>query len=219
MGPWNPHQPDEVPPRNRRDSRVTEVKSRLARAARRARATTTGMVPLLWVTALPAVSRCEIRAPVALHWRVPRADIAKLVEVLLRPVGHPETLALGPPLLLSRGCGRQRGRVGHARQWKNHSSLPGLGRPARRACLCGGASTSPQLVPSMSSTVSLGFCDSSHGVPRTLKEAGCRRSGRWMRCCAGDGGAGPFGSGGPPRSPCRRRPQTTPSCCGQEPWW
>ena len=25
------------------------------------------------------------------------------------------------------------------------------------------------------------------------------------------------GSGGPPRSPCRRRPQTTPSCCGQEP--
>ena len=25
--------------------------------------------------------------------------------------------------------------------------------------------------------------------------------------------------GGPPRSSCRRRPQTTPSCCGQEPWW
>src|SRR5688500_16975636 len=35
-----------------------------------------------------------------LHWHVPRADIAKVVEVLLRPVGHPETLALGPPLLV-----------------------------------------------------------------------------------------------------------------------
>src|SRR5919198_1324893 len=30
-----------------------------------------------------------------LHWRVPRADIAKLVEALLHPLGHPETLALG----------------------------------------------------------------------------------------------------------------------------
>jgi hypothetical protein len=60
---------------------------------------------------------------------------------------------------------------------------------------------------------------SSMGVPRTLKEAGCRRSGRWMRCCAGDGGAGCCWPGGPPRPPCRRRPQTTASCCGQEPWW
>ncbi len=25
-------------------------------------------------------------------------------------------------------------------------------------------------------------------------------------------------AGGPPRSPCRERPQTAPSCCGQEPW-
>src|ERR1039458_2269122 len=24
---------------------------------------------------------------------------------------------------------------------------------------------------------------------------------------------------GPPGSPCRRRSQTTASCCGQEPWW
>jgi hypothetical protein len=61
--------------------------------------------------------------------------------------------------------------------------------------------------------------DSSNGVPRTLNEAGCRRSGRWMRCCAGDGGAGRWCPGGPPRPLCRRRPQTTPSCCGQEPWW
>ena len=27
----------------------------------------------------------------------------------------------------------------------------------------------------------------------------------------------PFGAGGPPRPSCRGRPQTTPSCCGQEP--
>jgi hypothetical protein len=53
---------------------------------------------------------------------------------------------------------------------------------------------------------------------RTLKEAGCRRSSRWMRCCGRDGGAGLW-SGGLPRSLCRRRRQTIPSCCGQEPWW
>ena len=71
-----------------------------------------------------------------------------------------------------------------------------------------------------------GWCGRGQGEPglypirtRTLKEAGCRRPSRWMRCCTRDGGAGPVWAGGPPRSPCRRRPQTTPSCCGQEPWW
>src|SRR5437899_11453468 len=28
---------------------------------------------------------------------------------------------------------------------------------------------------------------------RTKKEAGCRRSSRWKRCCVRDGGAGPAG--------------------------
>jgi hypothetical protein len=36
----------------------------------------------------------------------------------------------------------------------------------------------------------------------------------------GSGGEpGPVGPGGPPRPLCRRRPQTTVSCCGKEPWW
>ena len=38
-----------------------------------------------------------------------------------------------------------------------------------------------------------------------------------VRCCAGDGGAGPHRAGGPPRPPCRGRPQTAPRCAGQEP--
>ena len=38
-----------------------------------------------------------------------------------------------------------------------------------------------------------------------------------VRCCAGDGGAGPNRAGGPPRPPCRGRPQTAPRCAGQEP--
>jgi ketosteroid isomerase-like protein len=50
------------------------------------------------------------------------------------------------------------------------------------------------------------------------KEARCRRSDHRMRCCIGDGGAGRL-AGGPPRPPCRGRPQTAPNCCGQEPWW
>jgi group II intron reverse transcriptase/maturase len=54
-------------------------------------------------------------------------------------------------------------------------------------------------------------------VPRTQRRARCRRT-PLMRCCTGDGGAGRL-SGGPPRSPCRGRPQTTASCAGQEPGW
>ncbi|MEA2232905.1 MAG: RNA-directed polymerase [Solirubrobacteraceae bacterium] len=54
-------------------------------------------------------------------------------------------------------------------------------------------------------------------VPRTLKEDRCRRRYRRMRCCMRDEGAGPCGFGGPSRSPCRGRSQTTARCAGQEP--
>jgi hypothetical protein len=54
-------------------------------------------------------------------------------------------------------------------------------------------------------------------VPRTLKEDRCRRRYRRMRCCTRDEGAGPGWPGGPSRSPCRGRSQTTARCAGQEP--
>ena len=45
-------------------------------------------------------------------------------------------------------------------------------------------------------------------VPRTQQGGARRRSTSLMRCCVGDGGAGRW-AGGPPRPPCRGRPQTT----------
>src|SRR5215211_4315381 len=88
-----------------------------------------------------------------LHWRVPRAEIAKLVEVLLRPVGHPETLAPGPPQLVSPDCetgGRDGGRGAAGQRPRCAYARRRRGGTWRRACassraVVGGAGEAPLL--------------------------------------------------------------------------
>jgi hypothetical protein len=57
------------------------------------------------------------------------------------------------------------------------------------------------------------------GVPRTQQGGSSRRSD-WLGAVTAleMEGLARSGAGGPPRSPCRGRPQTTARCCGQKPW-
>jgi hypothetical protein len=106
-----------------------------------------------------------------------------LTAVLRNPAGHfsARSSTSFATLLLPRRSGRPAGATSHARFGPQRRCLPALDRPARRSCVSG-ASISPQLVPSTSSTASPGCC--SRPVRRYRRPAPGRallREGRSAR--------------------------------------